>query len=140
MSAGYLVKRLVYSVIVLLGTLVLVFVLVRLAPGDPVIRAAGPYASLDEVNAMRTALGIDRPLYVQFGIYLRQVMTGDLGTSLRYHRPAAELVMERLPATAKLALSSVVVATLIAIPLGIIAAVKRRSIVDLLAVTLSLLG
>jgi peptide/nickel transport system permease protein len=140
MSKSFLLKRGFHSFIVLFGTLTLVFILVRLAPGDPVIRMAGSDASLEEMEKMRKALGLDKPIYVQYVIYLGNVAKGDLGTSLRYHRPALELVMERLPATAQLALTSMVVAVLISIPAGIIAAVKRGSVTDTLTVAFALLG
>ncbi len=140
MSSSFLLKRVFHSFIVLFGTLTLVFILVRLAPGDPVIRMAGPDASLEEMEKMRKALGLDKPIYVQYVIYLGNVAKGDLGTSLRYHRPALELVIERLPATAQLALTSMVVAALISIPAGIIAAVKRGSVADTFTVAFALLG
>lgn len=140
MSEAFLFKRMFHSIIVLFGTLTLVFILVRLAPGDPVIRMAGPDASLEQMEKMRNALGLDKPIYVQYAIYLRNVAKGDMGTSLRYHRPATELVIERLPATAQLAVASMVLAVLISIPAGIIAAVKRGSLPDMLTVVFALLG
>ena len=140
MSSAFLFKRALQSLIVLFGALTLVFVLVRLAPGDPIIRMAGPNASLEEIEAMRKRLGFDKPIYVQYGIYLRNVAKGDLGTSVCYQRPAMDVVIEHLPATAQLALTSMVLAILITIPVGVFAAIKRGSLFDTITMTVSLFG
>jgi len=140
MSVKYLLRRLVESALVLFGILTLVFVLVRLAPGDPVARMAGPNASMAEIEASREALGLDRPVYVQYLVYLRNVTRGNLGDSFRYHRPAAQLVLERFPATAQLAAVALLIASLVAIPLGILAALKRGTAYDATMSILALLG
>ena len=140
MSNAFLLRRAVQSVIVLFGALTLVFVLIRLAPGDPVIRMAGPDASLEEIDRMRSTLGYDKPIPVQYAIFLGNALKGDLGQSLHHHRPATELVLERLPATAELASLSMALAIVVALPLGIIAAIKRGTFIDTLATTFSLIG
>jgi ABC-type dipeptide/oligopeptide/nickel transport system permease component len=140
MSGAFLLQRALHSAIVLFGTLTLVFFLVRFVPADPVRIMAGPDASLKEIQATRVALGFDKPIYVQYAIYLRNVAKGDLGRSLRHHRPAAVLVMERFPATLQLALASMLLAVGVAIPAGIFAAVKRGTLYDTVTVASSLLG
>ena len=140
MSSGFLLRRLLHSVIVLFGVLTLVFVLVRLVPADPILIMAGPDASQKEIQETRKALGFDRPIIVQYGIYLRQALKGDLGTSLRYYRPAASVVLERFPATLELAAVSMLLATVVAIPAGFVAAVKRGTVYDTAVIAGSLVG
>jgi len=140
MSGAFLVQRALHSAIVLFGTLTLVFFLVRLVPADPMRIMAGADASLKEIQATRVALGFDKPIYVQYAIYLKNVAKGDLGRSLRHHRPAAVLVMEHFPATLQLALASMLLAVCVAIPAGIFAAVNRWTLYDTATVASSLLG
>ncbi len=140
MSGRFLLERAIHSIVVLFGALTLVFFIVRLVPADPVRIMAGPDASPKEIQATREALGFNRPIYVQFAIYLKNVLRGDLGRSLRYHRPTASLVMERFPATLQLALASMLLAVCVAIPAGIFAAMKRGTIYDAVTVATSLLG
>ncbi len=140
MSGSFLLRRALHSILVLFGALTLVFVLVRLVPADPVTIMSGLHASPEEKQETRRALGLDQPIHVQYVIYVRSVLTGDLGTSLRQHEPAAKMVMERFPATAQLALTSMLLACLIAIPAGILAAVRRGSVFDTITMLLSLLG
>lgn len=140
MSARFLIQRTLHSVLVLLGALTLVFVLVRLVPSDPVIIMAGPDASAEELAETRHALGFDRPIHIQYITYLGNVLRGDLGTSLRFQQPAIQLVLDAFPATAELALLSMALATLIGLPAGIVAALKRGSPFDSLLMAGSLLG
>jgi len=109
-----------------------VFALVHLS-GDPVLLMVPADASPELVADTRRALGFDRPLREQFGRYLANVAQGDLGTSLRINRPVARLIRERLPATVELTLAALLLATVTAIPAGIVSAVKRGTIVDRLA-------
>ena len=108
------------------------FALVHLS-GDPVLLMVPADASPELVADTRRALGFDRPLPEQFGRYLANVAQGDLGTSLRINRPVARLIRERLPATVELTLAALLLATVTAIPAGIVSAVKRGTIVDRLA-------
>jgi len=140
MSWRFLLQRSIHSAVVLFGALTLVFFIVRLVPSDPVRIMAGPDASPKEIQATREALGFNRPIYVQYGIYLKNLLHGDLGRSLRQHRPTVSLVLERFPATLQLALASMLLAVCVAIPAGIFAAVKRGTIYDGLTVAASLLG
>ncbi len=140
MSWRFLLQRAIHSAVVLFGALTLVFFIVRLVPADPVRIMAGPDASPKEIQATREALGFNKPIYVQYGIYLKNVLKGDLGRSLRQHRPTVSLVLERFPATLQLAFASMLLAVCVAIPAGIFAAVKRGTIYDTLTVAASLLG
>lgn len=136
----FLIRRLLLTIPVLLGVATLVFALIHLVPGDPVQAMLGESASPREVADLRARLGLDRPLYVQYTAFLRGAATGDLGTSLRTNQTVVAAIGERLPATVELAMAAMVVAVLIAIPLGIIAAVRAGTPIDHAATTLSLVG
>jgi ABC-type dipeptide/oligopeptide/nickel transport system permease component len=124
----------------LLGVATLVFSLVHLVPGDPVQAMLGESASPQDVAEMRVRLGLDRPLLVQYVAFLRGLGTANLGTSLRTNQPVTTAIAERLPATFELALAAMLVATAIAIPLGVIAAVRAGTSIDHAATTLALIG
>src|SRR5215217_2665516 len=127
MSSGFLVWRLVHAVIVVFGVLTVVFLLLRLTPGDPVLLMVSPDAPASAVQDLREKLGFNQPLPVQYSIYLRQALTGDLGESLRQHRPVGQLILDRFPATLELTAVSMLLAIAVALPLGIIAALARGS-------------
>jgi peptide/nickel transport system permease protein len=134
------IRRLLLTIPVLIGVATLVFSLIHLVPGDPVQAMLGESASPDEIARLRTRLGLDRPLYIQYGSFMKGVATGDLGTSLRTNQPVTTAIAERMPATIELALAAMFVATSVAIPLGIVAAVRAGTGVDHTATTLSLVG
>jgi ABC-type dipeptide/oligopeptide/nickel transport system permease component len=136
----FLLRRLVLTVPVLLGVATLVFALIHIVPGDPVQSMLGESAAPADVAELRRQLGLDRPLYVQYTGFLRGAVTGDLGRSLRTNQPVAAAIAERLPATIELALAAMTVAIVAAIPLGILAAVRAGSAIDLGATTLALIG
>ena len=136
----FLLRRLLLTIPVLLGVATLVFSLIHLVPGDPVQAMLGDSASLQDIAELRGRLGLDRPLYVQYGSFLAGVAKGDLGVSLRTNQPVAAAIAERLPATLELALAAMIVAVTIAIPLGILAAVRAGTHVDHAATTLALIG
>jgi peptide/nickel transport system permease protein len=136
----FLVRRLLLTLPVLLGVATLVFALIHLIPGDPAQAILGETASEEDVAALRGTLGLDRPLLEQYGGFLRSAARGDLGTSLRSNAPVAEEITARLPATLELAAAAMVVAIGFSIPLGIIAAVRRGTMVDHAATTLALTG
>lgn len=136
----FLTRRLVLTIPVLLGVATLVFSLIHFIPGDPAQAMLGETAAQEDVDALRTRLGLDRPLIEQYGIFLRGVLRGDLGTSLRTSQPVTEAIVERLPATLELAAAAMLVAIGFAIPLGIVAAVRRGTFVDHAATTVALLG
>ena len=136
----FLARRVLLTIPVLLGVATLVFSLIHLIPGDPVQAMLGDAASPESVIALRARLGLDRPLYVQYGAFLTDLAQGNLGTSLRTNEPVTAAIAARLPATVELAGAALLVAVAIAIPLGIIAAVWAGTGVDHAATTLALVG
>ena len=136
----FLVRRLALTLPVVLGVATLVFALIHLIPGDPAQAMLGETASEQDVQALRERLGLDRPLFEQYGAFLAGIARGDLGTSLRTNEPVATAILDRLPATLELAAAAMVVSIGVAIPLGIIAAVRRGTFLDHLATTLALTG
>jgi len=136
----YLLRRLLLTIPVLLGVATLVFALIHLIPGDPAQAMLGEGASPEDITQLRERLGLDRPLLVQYASFLQGLLRGDLGVSLRNDLPVTQQILERMPATAELAFASMTVAVLIALPLGIVAAVWRGTLVDFSAMTLSLVG
>ena len=136
----FLARRVALTVPVLLGVATLVFALIHLIPGDPAQAILGETAAEADVQALRTRLGLDRPLLEQYGGFLKNALHGDLGTSLRTSEPVSDAVLARLPATMELAAAAMCVAIGFAIPLGIIAAVKRGTWIDFVATTLALTG
>jgi len=136
----FFVRRLALTVPVLLGAATLVFALIHLIPGDPAQAILGETASEAEVAALRERLGLNRPLLAQYGGFLQNAARGDLGTSLRSNAPVSREIGDRLPATLELAAAAMIVAIGVSLPLGIVAAVRRGTIVDHVATTLALTG
>ena len=136
----FLLRRLLLTIPVLIGVATLVFSLIHLIPGDPVQAMLGDSASPQDVAALRDRLGLNRPLYVQYVGFMKGAVTGDLGTSLRTNQKVTAAITERMPATIELALASMIVAIVIAVPLGIIAAVWAGTGIDYAATTLALVG
>ena len=135
----YVLKRLFYSIFVLFGVATIVFFLTRLT-GDPVAILLPPDAPLSQIEETTARLGLDKPLFAQYGIFLRNSLSGDLGTSIRYRDKTFRLIMERMPATLMLAGSAMLIALTVAIPVGILAALRRGSAADRLLMALSVLG
>lgn len=115
----YLAKRLGQSLLTIFLTLSTVFLLVRLAPGDPAYAIAGPLASNADLERIRESMGLNQPLFSQYFIFLKELLGGNIGTSYSFQAPALEVVLSRLPNTVLLAVFSIVLAVVIAIPLGI---------------------
>ncbi len=136
----YLARRVALTIPVLLGVATLVFSLIHLIPGDPAQAMLGEAAPQADVEALRQRLGLDRPLIDQYGAFLRGVVRGDLGVSLRTGDPVTGQLLARLPATAELAAAAMLVAIACSLPLGIAAAVWRGTAVDHAAMTLALTG
>ena len=137
---AFALSRLASAAITVFGVSVLVFSLVHLVPGDPVEVMLGESAQPADRAALRTALGLDRPLPEQFAAFLADLARLDLGTSLHARRPVASLIAERLPATAELAAAGLAVALAIALPLGSVAALRRGSGADHAAIGFATLG
>ena len=135
----FLIQKLGHTAIVVFCVLTLVFVVLHMT-GDPVMMLLPPNASREEIDALSRTLGLDQPLIVQYGRFLARIARGDFGTSLQHQQPAMRLVMERLPASMLLAVTALLLAVLLSVPLGIAAAVRRGTLVDRLAVGLAALG
>lgn len=136
----YIIKRLAIMAVMLVGMSFIVFSSLYLAPGDPAEIAAGPSASAQEVELMRTYLGLDRPFWSQYGSYFLGLLHGNLGTSLITRQPVMNELAVRLPNTLNLAVAAMLLSCLIGIPLGIIAAVHKDTGLDNALTTLSLFG
>ena len=136
----YLIHRMLLTIPVLMGVATLVFALIHLVPGDPAQSMLGDGASAKEVEELRVRLGLDRPLLEQYGRFVRGLLKGDLGTSFRTSQPVTAAIWERVPATVELSLAAMAVALIVAIPLGVVAAVKRGTWADYAAMTTALAG
>ena len=136
----YLVTRLGYSLFVLWGALTIIFVAIRIVPGDPAAMMLGPGSTQEDIEALRGRLGLDESLPVQYGGYLSDVARMDFGTSLWLNRPVASEVASRVAATARLAGAAAVIGLVVSFPLGIAAALRRGTPLDSLISVVSLLG
>ncbi len=136
---AYVARRLVLAVLVIVGVSVVTFFLTFLS-GDPAELMLPPGATAEQMASFRREWGFDDPLYVQYWRFLSRAVRGDLGVSLRHGEPALPLIAERLPATFQLTLTAMVVAIALAIPLGVISATHRGGPIDLLAMTIALVG
>jgi peptide/nickel transport system permease protein len=136
----FVVRRILASVPVVLGVATMVFALIHAVPGDPAQAMLGETASAADVAALRTSLGLDRPVIIQYARYLGGLSRADLGTSFRFNTPVSEEIGARLGATAELALAAVLVAVVVALPLGVIGALFRGQSIDRVTSFLSLAG
>lgn len=136
----YVLRRVLQSIVVLFGVSIVVFLLARLAPGDPVALMLAETASPEQMAAAREHYGFNDPLLMQYWLFISRAVQGDFGTSLYYDQPALSVVMDAFPATIQLTLVAFVLAVLIAVPLGVIAAIKRDTIWDYAAVGVSVIG
>ena len=118
----------------------MVFAILHITPGDPARLLLPQGSSLEEVNNLRERLGLNKPLHIQYLVYVQGVIKGDLGTSLYYKKPNLDIIKERIPATLILSITAILGALLISIPLGIIAGVKRGTVTDLIAMFFAILG
>ena len=135
----FLIRRLLRAIAALWGISTIVFIVMRLS-GDPVPLMLPPDAPTSEIFRVRSELGLDQPLYVQYLVYFGNLFRGDLGRSIHMRQPAMQIAAERLPATLELAIGAFVLAVVIAIPAGLISAAKRNSLWDNLAMGLALVG
>ena len=126
----YLVRRLLFSLLVVAGVVTLVFSLIHLIPGDPTAAILGTEATPEARAALRKDLGLDQPLLTQYGRWWWNLLHGDLGRSILVKQPVSELILQRLPTTVPLALLTITIAIAIAIPAGIISAIRRNTWVD----------
>ncbi len=135
----YLVRKVFHTAFVAVGVVTLVFVALRLS-GDPASTMLPGDATVEELADLRRALGLDRPLHVQYVSFLGSAVRGDFGESFRHQQPAFELVLERLPATHQLAFAALLLAIVVALPLGIFAALHRGRVADVVAMAFAVVG
>jgi peptide/nickel transport system permease protein len=136
----FLLQRILATVPVLLVVAVIVFLLLRLTPGDPAAVIAGDSASTEQIEQIRESLGLNRPLIVQFGVWFGNVLRGDLGESFFFKKTVAELIGQRLEPTLALATCTMILAVLVAVPMGVLAAWRHGGWLDRALMGLSTLG
>ncbi len=136
----YLIQRFISLIAVVFAVALITFFAIRLVPGDPAILLAGPDASDDEIEAVRDDLGLNEPWPAQFAIFVSNTVQGDFGKSLRTRRPVLNELADRIPNSLALAGLSIIVATIVGLPLGVLAAVNRGRLIDSLAMGFSTLG
>jgi peptide/nickel transport system permease protein len=137
---SFLIRRLLYGVVVVIGVVALVFVLVRLIPGDPCTAALGERATAARCAIFNERIGLNEPIWIQFGIYARDLLTFDLGESIRYGQPVARILLERLPTTVELTILALIFATVVGMTLGIVSAYRRNSTADVGSMVVANLG
>ncbi len=140
MNTGYIISRLSSAILVVIGVICTVFLLIHLIPGDPVEVMLGESAHPADREALRVALGLDLPVQEQLVNYFRGLARVDLGTSLHSQRPITEILAERVPATLELAAYALLFAVILAVPLGVVAAIRKDSMLDVGAMGFSMLG
>jgi peptide/nickel transport system permease protein len=136
----FLLKRLLSIIPVLLGISLLLFFMLRMLPGDPAQVLAGQMASPEDVRIIRIQMGLDQPLYIQYGVFLKRLVHLDLGVSARTQNPVIQEIWARLPNTILLALCAITLACLFGIPAGVVAAIRPYSWIDYLVTLASLFG
>ena len=136
----FLIRRLLAVIPVLFVVAVVVFLILRLTPGDPAAVIAGNSATLEDIANIRKSLGLDEPLLIQFGIWFKAILTGDLGHSFYYRLPVTELIGQRLEPTFMLALFTIVLAVAVSVPLGVLAAWRHGGWLDRGLMGFSVLG
>lgn len=127
---SYIARRLLYSIPVLIGILIVVFLLARLIPGDPCTAILGEKATPEACARYNAEHGLDKPITTQFLIYMGDVLQGDFGNSIRFSRPVTQVLVERLPTTIELSLTALTLAVIVGIPLGILSAMKHNTTTD----------
>ena len=137
---NYIFRRLLMLFPMLLGVSAAVFLIMHLIPGDPARMAAGPDATDDDIDQIRVNYGLDKPIVVQYGIYLARLLRGDLGDSFQTLRPVTEGIARTFPATLELAIAGMLIAVLMGVPLGIYSALHPRGTADRLVTVLAMLG
>ena len=136
----FITRRILLAIPVLIGIVVVVFLLIRAIPGDPCTSLLGERATEEACEQFNEANGLNEPVLVQLGIYMKNVFTFNLGESVRFSRPVSQLLIERLPLTTELALSALTIAVLVGIPLGVLAARRHNTAVDTGTMALANIG
>lgn len=136
----YIVRRIIQSIPILFGITLLTFMLMQLAPGNPMMTMIDPNIPLEDVARAEAALGLDRPLIVQYWAWLQQILTGNLGYTIRTGQSVAELIMARLPATLLLTSTAFLISFILGVPLGVFSASNKYSIPDYFLTVISFIG
>jgi len=136
----YIIRRLLLSIPVLFGILFATFALARLIPGDPCRAMLGEKATKVVCDEFIHRHGLDKPIAIQFGVYVNEIAHGDFGRSFRYSKPVTELLMERLPITVELSFAALLISIIVGIPLGVISAVRHNSWVDVITMLWANIG
>ncbi|MGY0692399.1 nickel ABC transporter permease [Virgibacillus sp. FSP13] len=136
----FIVRRFLQTIPVLIGVSMVVFLIMQMVPGDPAVMLAGESATKEQVEQLRNQLGLDQPMYIQYFEYIKNVVQGDLGVSIRSNRPVLDEIMARLPITIELAFWSILVTIFLGLLAGIISATKQYSFTDVSIMVVALLG
>jgi len=136
----YIIRRLLLIIPVLLGISIVTFAMLRMIPGDPATVMLGEHATIENIAAFRDRMGLDQPVYVQYGLYMRDLLRFDLGRSIMTNRPVIEEIRQRFPATIELTLGAMLFATVFGVAFGIIAAYRHNSVFDVGVMFIALLG
>ncbi len=137
---SYIIRRLIHSLVIVWGCATLVFFLIRAIPGDPVIQMLGPEYTPEAADALRDKLGLDEPVYIQYFQWLGNMLKGDFGTSITGVEGVGSAIMSGLPKTLSISILAFLIATAIAIPAGVLAALKRNSFADFIVSLFAFLG
>jgi len=137
---SYIIRRIIMTLPILIGVATIVFILMFIVPGDPARMLMGQHGDEETLASIRREMGLDQPLYIQYGRYIGRLARGDLGTSYRQKRPVARIIRERFPATLKLAVASMIIAIVAGVSAGIVAAAFRNTVLDWLVMVFSLTG
>ena len=136
----YIIKRLLLLIPVILGVSILVFFVMHMFTTDPAALILGQHATQDQIEALRKQLGLNNPIYVQYWDFLKGILQGNFGNSLMSKAPVWDEIMARFPATIELAFTSILIASVMGILMGVISAIKQNSIIDYISMVISLLG
>ncbi|MBT3250740.1 MAG: ABC transporter permease [Candidatus Marinimicrobia bacterium] len=136
----YILKRILQGIPVILGVLTISFILMYIAPGDPVLALVGDYYDEDTLAQLRHQLGLDRSAITQYGIFMKRILSGDLGNSFVTQRPVLDDILEKIPFTLQLATAAMFIAVVVGVLLGILSALKKDTIWDKASIIISLAG
>ena len=137
---AYIIRRILATIPVMAVVGIFVFLLLHLTPGDPAAIIAGDYASPEDIKRIRAKLGLDRPIYIQFGTWVWQLMQGDLGISIFSDLPVSHLIAQRIEPTLALSIFTIIMAVLFAVPLGVLAAWRAGTLIDRLSMVIAVFG
>ena len=135
-----IIERLLLSIPILFGVILLIFIMLRIVPGDPITTMLGEHVDLRTIEKIKVEMGLDKPLYIQFFRYIVNILRGDFGTSYRLNRNVSKTIIEAFPNTLKLALSSALFAWILGISTGIVSAIYKNKFIDRLFMTGALMG